>query len=217
MTRLPTLLFLALLSTACSVEAKRPDSVAGQFDYYAVALSWSPSYCASHTDPDQCAIGRQRGFVLHGLWPQYEHGYPQSCTKQRLPSDVRAKYTPLFPSPKLIGHEWDKHGTCSGLEPSAYFELSAKLKDQLAIPAPYVRPAAPVRTTYAAFTQAFKTANPALAADAVLPYCADGGRFLREIHACFDKGGRSRSCSPSQVKRSQNSCRQDSFLLQSVR
>ena len=46
----------------------------GRFDYYAVALSWSPAFCATHDDPNQCASGRQAGFVLHGLWPQYEQG-----------------------------------------------------------------------------------------------------------------------------------------------
>ncbi|HEX8615085.1 MAG TPA: ribonuclease [Telluria sp.] len=207
----------ALMVLAGAAQAKAPRAVTGQFDYYAVALSWSPSYCASRSDPDQCAAGRQLGFVLHGLWPQYETGYPSTCTKQTLPNDVREKYTPLFPSPKLIGHEWSKHGTCSGLEPAAYFELSAKLKDQLAIPEPYQKPAAPVRVTNEELYSAFKGANPGLAKNGVLPFCASGGRFLREVHACYDKTGGSRSCSPGQVKRSQSSCGQASFLIQSVR
>ena len=36
----------------------------GKFDYYAVALSWSPAFCATHDDPNQCAPGRQAGFVM---------------------------------------------------------------------------------------------------------------------------------------------------------
>lgn len=215
-----TLIAMALLAGACvtsTSHAKRPKAVVGQFDYYAMALSWSPSYCAGHTDPNQCAPGRGLGFVLHGLWPQFEHGYPQSCSNQPLPDAVRSQYASLFPSPKLIKHEWDKHGTCSGLDPAAYFALSAKLKSALVIPPAYVRPAAPVRVTYSEFAGAFASANASNVPDAVIPFCTDGGRFLREVHACFATDGRTRSCSAAEVKRSRNSCRQASFLLQSVR
>src|SRR5258705_13549201 len=57
---------------------------AGVFDYYVLALSWSPSYCADlaerRYDP-QCRLDgdRRYAFVLHGLWPQYERGWPQYC------------------------------------------------------------------------------------------------------------------------------------------
>jgi ribonuclease T2 len=214
-----SLLVGTMLLACAGAQARKPhpEGEPGRFDYYAVALSWSPSFCADHDDPDQCGPGRQRGFVMHGLWPQYEKGYPQSCSNERLPSQVRASYTSLFPSPRMIAHEWDKHGTCSGLAPDSYFALSAKLRDQLVIPAPYQKPAAPVRVSYGEFVQSFKRANPRLADNAVLPFCGDGGRFLRELHACYDKRGESLSCGASEIKRSANSCRQSSFLLQSVR
>jgi ribonuclease T2 len=212
------LLLIALLAAASGAQAKGPHgprSQPGQFDYYAVSLSWSPSFCATHRDPVQC--GRGMGFVLHGLWPQHEAGYPESCSTEQLPGPVRGQYAAIYPSPKLISHEWSKHGTCSGLAPDAYFALSAKLKDKLVIPMPYQKPAAPVRATPGEFVQAFKSANPGMVVNSVLPFCDGGGRFLREMHACFDKGGASRSCSQGEIKRSYNSCRQDSFLLQSVR
>lgn len=208
------LLFIALCTTA-GANAKPPSAAPGQFDYYAVALSWSPTYCATRRDPAQC--GRGLGFVLHGLWPQYEKGYPESCSTQPLPNAVRENYAAIFPSPKLVTHEWRRHGTCSGLEPAAYFALSAKLKDQLVIPPAYRSPAAPVRATPGEFVQAFRAANPGIPVNSVLPFCADGGRFLREIHACFNKAGAARSCSQGEIKRSYNSCRQESFLLQSER
>lgn len=217
MTLLPSLLLLLAMLAAGGAQARRPHDVPGQFDYYVVALSWSPSYCATNHDRDQCASGRGLGFVLHGLWPQYEAGYPQTCSREQLPEQLRGQYTALFPSPKLIGHEWRKHGTCSGLGPAGYFALSAKLKNQVAIPPAFRQPATPVRTSRSDFVLAFHSANPDLARDSVLPFCAAGGRFLRELHACFDKAGRSRACSSGQVKRSYNSCRDQSFLLQSVR
>lgn len=117
----------------------------------------------------------------------------------------------------MIGHEWSKHGSCSGLDPAAYFALSARLREQLRIPAAYQRPAQPVRTTYADFSSAFQAANPRLPEQSVLPFCGAGGRFLDEIHACYDKAGAAIACGAAEVRRSHNSCRQGSFLLQSVR
>lgn len=209
------ILLCIALGASAGAQARAPSDVPGQFDYYAVALSWSPSYCATHRDPVQC--NRGLGFVLHGLWPQHEAGYPQSCSRQQLPPAARTTYAPLFPSPKLVTHEWNKHGTCSGLGPDAYFSLSAKLKEQIVIPPAYQRPAAPLRATPGEFVQAFRSANPAMVVNSVLPFCDKGGRFLRELHACFAKDGRYRSCSEGQIKRSYSSCRQESFLLQSVR
>ncbi|MFP5390149.1 MAG: ribonuclease T2 family protein [Gammaproteobacteria bacterium] len=219
MNPIRSIIFITLLAACAAADARRPQArgEAGQFDYYAVSLSWSPSYCATHSDPNQCDRARPLGFVLHGLWPQYVNGYPESCSNQRLPSEVRARYASLFPSPGMIEHEWKKHGTCSGLDPASYFALSARLKDGVAVPGAFQQPLAPVRTNRSDLARAFKAANPALAPDAVLPFCGGGGRFLREVRVCFDKRGASASCSPAEVKRSANSCRQDSFLLQSVK
>ena len=216
------MLVAALLCAATGASAEkhrhgRDAGEPGQFDYYAVAMSWSPAFCATHDDPNQCAPGRGAGFVLHGLWPQYEKGYPQECSTERLQPRERDKYAPLYPSPKMIGHEWSKHGTCSGLNPAAYFEMSARLRDQLAIPPQFQRPQAPVRTSYGEFVQAFRAANPRLAENAVLPFCGGGGKFLNEIHACYDKRGTSASCGASEVRRSENTCRKQSFVLQAAR
>jgi ribonuclease T2 len=214
---LGALLCAALGANAQQARHGRDAGEPGRVDYYAVALSWSPAFCATHDDPDQCASGRQAGFVMHGLWPQFEKGYPQECSTERLLPQAREKYASLFPSRGMINHEWSKHGTCSGLNPAAYFELSAKLRGQLAIPAPYQRPAVPVRTSYRGFVQAFRAANPRLAENAVLPFCGGGGKFLREIHVCYDKQGGSTSCGPSEIRRSENTCRKPTFVLQSVR
>ena len=217
MVPLRQIFFIALMTLAAGAEARKPRAEPGQFDYYAVSLSWSPSYCATHSDPTQCDRARPLGFVLHGLWPQFANGYPESCSNERLPGEVRARYALLFPSPTMIEHEWRRHGTCSGLDPSAYFALTAQLKDKLKVPGALDQPMAPVRSTNRDFAQAFKAANPALAPESVLPFCAAGGRFLREVHVCYDRRGASTSCSTAEVRRSANSCRQDSFLLQSVR
>lgn len=210
-------LLLALLTVACALPALARNDRPGLFDYYTLSLSWSPEYCAGRGDPVQCASGRQLGFVLHGLWPQFERGFPESCGRAKLPNALRDQYAALYPSPKLIGHEWQKHGTCSGLPPEEYLALSAHLKEQLKIPAAYQRPQQPVRVTPGQFEAEFHKANPWLAKDGLLPVCGSGGRFLRELRACYTKDGDSRSCSHEDIAYSQKSCGQASFLLKNVR
>ena len=111
-------------------------NVAGQFDYYALVLSWSPSYCSgvqSDGYNPQCdrSDGKRYNFVLHGLWPQYApKGWPQDCPvrgRAFVPRPVINSMLDIMPSDKLVIHEYRKHGTCSGMEPTQYFELARKL------------------------------------------------------------------------------------------
>lgn len=61
----------------------------GAFDYYVLALSWSPEFCHSHPTKPECVSGKF-GFVVHGLWPQYANGYPENCsTAPGLPDPSR--------------------------------------------------------------------------------------------------------------------------------
>src|SRR5580692_7150493 len=54
----------------------------GAFDYYVLALSWSPEFCHSHPTKPECVWGKF-GFVVHGLWPQYANGYPEIVRLRR--------------------------------------------------------------------------------------------------------------------------------------
>ena len=118
-------LFLFLASFGLTgAAAKGP--VPGQFDYYVLALSWSPSYCAGEAgrnDHQQCAPGRRFAFVVHGLWPQYAKGWPEFCRTREnwIPQELIDGVMDVMPSKKLIIHEWKKHGSCSGLSQAAYF------------------------------------------------------------------------------------------------
>ena len=99
---LRTIILIGLMAIAAAAEARKFSDQPGVLNYYTVALSWSPSYCATHGDPIQCAPGRRHGFVLHGLWPQYERGNPENCYSGRLPEDVRAKYASMFPAAQQL-------------------------------------------------------------------------------------------------------------------
>lgn len=191
----------------------------GNFDFYILALSWSPDYCAANgvNDSQQCGSGKKLGFVLHGLWPQYNRGYPSDCTAEKLPASVKSRFSGLYPSEKLIEHEWSKHGTCSGLTPEQYFSLSQKLKESVIIPAAFQAPAKPVRVTTAQFKEALVTANSALRESAFAVYCSGSGRFLKDVFVCFTRDGKPTACSRELQMRAARSCQRSDFLVRNVR
>ena len=86
--------------------------VPGRFDYYSLVLSWSPTFCATAQRPDeqQCnpRDGRRFAFVLHGLWPQYERGFPQDCpsaSRPFVPQHTIDRMSGAMPSRGLIIHD----------------------------------------------------------------------------------------------------------------
>ena len=133
----------AALTTAGSASAQdRRQNEPGQFDFYVLSLSWSPSFCEQASERGnerrsqaQCG-GRPFSFVVHGLWPQYEHGFPEYCDRNSwLDRDIMTSMLDLMPAPGLIFNEWKKHGTCAGLGPRPYFETIRKARAAVKIPA----------------------------------------------------------------------------------
>lgn len=110
------------------------------FDFYVLALSWSPTYCAQNgfnaRQTGQCQIGANYGLIVHGLWPQFENGYPRECkTAMDAPKpSLIAKMQDIMPSERLVKIEWDRHGTCSGLNSDDYFGILRKAYNQIKIP-----------------------------------------------------------------------------------
>ncbi|GJB03209.1 ribonuclease [Aeromonas caviae] len=206
-----------LVGSLLWISAAQGKGYAGEFDYYAMALSWSPEHCAIKPgDREQCA--RKLGFVLHGLWPQYQRGYPASCTRERLDADMEQQFAGLYPSRFLYRHEWEKHGTCSGLSQEAFHQLASDLRQKVKIPAAYQSPEEPLRKNSFQLKADLASANEWLAPDNITVACADGGRFLREIYICINKQGTDVvPCSDEMQKRERRSCGQPDFLLRSVR
>src|ERR1700688_1282838 len=113
----------------------RPEEAAapGQFDFYLLNLSWSPEFCATHGDSPEC--GRNLGFVVHGLWPQDANGdYPQHCSDAPGPTNPQAD-TDIMPTASLVEHEWQTHGTCSGLGANDYFREINQASAAVKVPA----------------------------------------------------------------------------------
>jgi ribonuclease T2 len=212
--------------TPSAVTARPSPTVAAQiesrsanFDFYVLTLSWSPDYCTSNggNDPQQCSLGKKLGFVLHGLWPQYNQGYPSDCSTVKLPENVKAQFPNLYPSAELYDHEWEKHGTCSGLTPEQYLALSKRLKNSVAVPAPYQAPEKPVRVTSLQLKKEFVASNPSLSESSLAAYCSGSGRFLQELFVCFSTDGKPTSCSKEIHDKAAKSCGNPDFLVRNVR
>lgn len=167
------------------------------FDFYVLSLSWSPSYCEAE-GPDanrqQCAAGRPYAFVVHGLWPQFERGYPEDCGggAPDLPRDLVSSLYDIMPSAGLIRHEWRRHGTCSGLPQRDYFRVLRAAREAVAVPAEFRRLDGYRTLAPGEAERAFLSSNPGLAADGVAVTC--DRRYLREVRICMTKQLSFRAC-----------------------
>jgi ribonuclease T2 len=194
---------------------KAMKSKAGQFDYYTLVLSWSPTYCDSNAgrrDRLQCGAGRKYAFVLHGLWPQHEKGWPQFCRVKKgnyyVSNKVLDSMLDIMPSRKLVIHEWKKHGTCSGLHNRDYFAVSRQLFKSVNIPRRYVRPNNFITTSPGDLKSDFLKANPQLKDNMISVQCGRRKR-LREIRICYDRDLKPRPCGRNEKR----ACRAKSLVL----
>jgi ribonuclease T2 len=181
------------------------EPAAARFDYYLLALSWSPQFCASaagHRPDKRAQCDRPRGFVVHGLWPQAEPRYPHDCGPlAAVPAAIAApalQADPPMPpgDPGLLEHEWSKHGTCSGLSMADYFRAIQTAAGRVRIPPRFATAASVPAADPAPIKASFREANPQLRDD-MLQIVADRTGELKEVRVCFDKEFRFRRCGPS--------------------
>ncbi len=177
----------AFLTAAPASAGGRP----GDFDFYVLSLSWSPTYCATDSHPNPAECDTPRGFVVHGLWPQYEHGYPSDCPSNMPRSVSRAtieSIADIMPSAGLVNHEWQKHGLCSGLNQASYFATLRRASEAVTLPNGLTgRKLAPRE-----IEQAFIAANPRMSATGIAVACRRG--LLQEVRICLTKDLRFRRC-----------------------
>ncbi|MFG1478163.1 ribonuclease T2 [Xanthobacter sp. V4C-4] len=203
---------------AVAAPAAAESAAPGSFDFYVLSLSWSPTYCevqgARAADEPQCATRRPYAFVVHGLWPQYERGYPEFCGSPApyVPNRLVTSMLDIMPSKRLVIHEWKKHGTCSGLDADGYFALVRAARDKVAIPAEFAhlddyRMVAPVD-----LEAAFRAANPGLQPNMISVDCDK--RRLREVRVCLSRDTLAFRPCPEVDKRA---CRLDRMVMPPVR
>lgn len=191
----------------------------GAFDYYALTLSWSPTYCETEArgerDP-QCAGPRHYAFVLHGLWPQHERGWPENCDigkRPWIPQAVIDGMLDIMPAKGLVIHQYRKHGTCSGLSPEEYYALSRRLFEKVRIPARYLAPREPVTVSPEQIESDFLKTNPELRPDMISIACSR--RHLREVRICFSRELDFRACGENEQQ--SRLCRSERIVMPPVR
>ena len=190
---------LALIAGPVVAEGER----AGDFDYYVLSLSWTPTWCALEGDArgsEQCDTGRGHGFTLHGLWPQYEAGWPSWCPTAARPA-TRAetgRMADIMGSSGLAWHQWRKHGTCSGLDAAGYFAASRAAYEAVTRPEILRDLDHAVTLPAGVVEDAFLEANPALDADGVTVTCRAGR--IREVRICLTRDLEPRTCGADVVR-----------------
>jgi ribonuclease T2 len=213
------LVVAALLGTGTASAQDRRQNTPGEFDYYVLSLSWSPSFCeeaeergSGRRSQAQCG-GRPFSFVVHGLWPQYEQGFPEYCQRPspRLGRNIMTSMLDLMPAPGLIYNEWDKHGTCSGLDERAYFETIRKARAAVKIPEEYLQLTDAKTVAPSEIEDAFVKANPGLSTSAIAVTC--NRTRLSEVRICLSKDLQFRSC--EEIDR--RGCRRDQVSMPPMR
>lgn len=116
----------------------------GVFDYYILQMSFALEFCRlnKNRQHDPECTGNFN-LVLHGLWCQYNtpiiidhekyHG-PQFCPSNFKIDNINEildsipKLDDIAPEYRTLAiHEWNRHGTASGLSPKDYFQKAINL------------------------------------------------------------------------------------------
>jgi ribonuclease T2 len=162
----------------------------GRFDFYVLALSWSASFCeleGAEKGRSQCAPGSKLGFVVHGLWPQYERGFPSNCEAgaQNPSRTAMEAARDVFPEPGLARHQWRKHGSCTGLSAGQYFAEVRRARDRVAVPDSFRAPERAQSLAPQDVQRAFIEANRGLRPGMLGVSCRRG--LLQEVRVCLSK------------------------------
>jgi ribonuclease T2 len=187
---------------------------AGDFDYWVLALSWSPTWCALEgEDRGSPQCDRALGFVLHGLWPQYEQGWPSFCrTGERDTSRTEtAAMADIMGEAGAAWYQWQKHGRCSGLSARDYFVLARQAFGQVVPPPQLMALDEPVTIPARVIEDAFLAVNPGLTRDMVTITCSDGR--IQEARVCLTRDLTLRACGDDVIR----DCRMTDALLDPVR
>lgn len=206
----------ALLGLALAAPALAEGEKAGDFDYYVAALSWSATWCdlegAARGEP-QCDAGRGETFVLHGLWPQYEDGWPSYCrTVERDPSrGETAAVADVFGGAGAAFYQWKKHGRCSGLSARDFYAKARRVREGVKIPAVFAKINRRLEVPASVVEGAFLEANPGLKPDMVTVTCREG--MIAEVRLCLTPDLAPRACAPDAAR----DCRMSDAVLLPLR
>lgn len=187
------------------------------FDFYVLALSWSPSFCAENPSrarnpgrsQNQCAPGASPGFVVHGLWPQFDRGYPENCGGEDfIPYPVWSRLGDIYPDKGLARHEWRTHGTCAGLPARDYFDQIRAARARVTLPAALIAPSTPQNLSPRAIERMVIDANRGLYPGMVAAICRRA--VFTELRLCLSKDLRNFVACPEVMRQA---CREPEVSL----
>lgn len=207
-----TLISGAAVSTAAA--QNRP----GEFDHYVLALSWVPAYCEADGDDrndPRCHDGRGLGWALHGLWPQHQGGrWPEYCqSSQRDPSRRETRDQAwLFGTSGSAWHQWNKHGSCTGLSARNFYRLVEEAVERVELPEIFENINRELSVDPNVVEAAFMEANPDLTHDMIVTSCR--GDDLVELRVCLTRDLEPRNCDRAMLRRE---CRLSGATLLPVR
>ncbi|WP_380054584.1 ribonuclease T [Falsihalocynthiibacter sp. SS001] len=191
-----------LLACLCFVlviasQSRAENEPAGEFDYYMLSLSWSPNWCKLDGDAknsDQCDPRHDFGWVLHGLWPQYENGWPSYCrtTAPNPPRSLTNGMADIMGTSGLAWYQWKKHGRCSGLNAEDYFATARQAFESVQKPAVLRKVSTPLAIPPIVIEAAFIEANPHLQPDGITITCK--ANHIQEARICLTKLLEPREC-----------------------
>jgi ribonuclease T2 len=209
-------ILLAIAALCWTAAAKAEGERAGEFDYYVLSLSWSSAWCALEgdaRDDPQCDAGRGLTFILHGLWPQHEDGWPSYCrTVERDPTRAEtAAMADIMGGAGLAFYQWKKHGRCSGLSAQAYYRTARQAFQSIDIPDLFGRVTEPLSLPASVIEDAFLEANPGLRRDQITITCKDG--LIQEARICLTTDLAPMRCGTDVIR----DCRLNDAVLEAVR
>lgn len=183
---------LVMTASPLAASAGAPGSLVanGDFDFYVLALSWSPGFCdigGATKSPGQCAVGAGKGFVVHGLWPDNQNrANPSDCgSGGYVPRAALEQTRGVYPDPGLARYEYMKHGVCTGLSAENYFAAVKYARDQFVIPDILKAPSERLTISPSRIQSAFMAVNANLTADNMAVTCVRGE--LVEVRFCVSK------------------------------
>lgn len=197
-----TLALLLCLATA-PLPARAEGEAAGDFDYFVMALSWSPNWCALEGDDrrdPQCDDGLGLTFTLHGLWPQFETGWPSYCrTAARDPSRGESEaMADIMGGSGLAWYQWKKHGRCAGLAATDYYALMRRAYRSITIPPVFAKISKDLEVPASVIEGAFLQSNPGLVRDQITVTCTGG--MIQEVRICLQPDLTPRRCGADAIR-----------------
>ena len=207
---------LALAALLFAASARADGERAGEFDYYVLSLSWSSAWCALEgdaRDDPQCDDGRGLTFVLHGLWPQFDRGWPQYCrtVERDPPRATTAAMADIMGGSGVAFYQWKKHGRCSGLSADAFFATAFRAFASVTVPPLFFRVRRDLEVPPEVIESAFLESNPGLSRDMVTVTCRAG--LIQEVRICMDKDLSPRRCGDDVIR----DCAQQDAVLEALR